>query len=271
MLRIENENTLIIENMYEINEDELRSIKGGYDITKIVLPDTLQKINSGAFSDFMFLEDINFPDSLRSIGKEAFSSCVSLEHVKLNEGLITIDEDAFTGCNLNSLYIPSTVSYIYPCIGLNDILKEITVSKDNETYSDMGCNIIYNKEEDTLVLGCSTSIIPENTKILDENCFRGTNIKKIVIPKDIDCICDNAFFMANIEEMIIKCQLDVIEEYAFLGSNIKNIYVTNIDKDSKFYQQYKDKIHIRKLDDLISEGMSINDINKIFKNNGYER
>lgn len=57
------------------------------DITKVVLPSTLQKIGSYAFCDCRSLSSINIPDGVTQIGIGAFSGCnldkVTIEKIEL--------------------------------------------------------------------------------------------------------------------------------------------------------------------------------------------
>lgn len=66
--------------------------------TRLVLPEGLAAVESGAFSDDGTLETVLLPESLKRIGANAFRRCGRLENINLPEGLETIGRAAFCGC-----------------------------------------------------------------------------------------------------------------------------------------------------------------------------
>ena len=281
-------------------------------ITKVTLQDGINNIMNNAFFGYSDLKEINFPNSLRTI-KGSFIDCLSLKNIKLNEGLETLI-NSFDNCGIENIYIPSsvkTIRYPFTCKSL----KEITVSKDNPIYSDCDCNVIYNKHSNALIQGCSNSIIPKETKVIEERAFYRSCIKELNFPKNVKIICESAFTGSDIENIQLNDGLFLISKYAFSCCNnlkeitlpksvnriessaffscpnletvcfnfnidasthidanifegclkLKNIYVNNIDKDSEFYNKYKDKIKSMTLDMLINQGKSIKEINNTFK------
>ncbi len=235
------------------------------EIKEIILPKGLEIIGEFTFNTFQSLEKINFPESLRAINKAAFIHCKSLKNVQLNEGLEFIGEYVFTSCNLNVLNIPSTVKDIQPeIISNNKNLNKITVSKDNPIYSDMDCNVIYEKMSNTLIQACKSSIIPESTKMIGERAFTEIEgLEVIVLPKNVEYIHDTAFSLAKTKTYYIECPIDKITPFVYGGVDI--IYMKNIDKSSKLYYYYNDKIKQLTLDSLIEQGNSTKEVNDFFK------
>lgn len=56
-----------------------------FDIREVSLPDTLQTIGEGAFSDCVNLTHIDIPSSVNLMENSAFAGCTSLESVKFNQ------------------------------------------------------------------------------------------------------------------------------------------------------------------------------------------
>ena len=79
------------------------------EIETVTLPDTITRINEGAFFDCKELTTINFPDSLQRIYGYAFQGCTKLVNVTLNEGLIELGNHAFDSAGLKQVIIPSTM------------------------------------------------------------------------------------------------------------------------------------------------------------------
>lgn len=65
------------------------------EITEIQLPEGLQVIERGAFSECYELKEITIPSSVRSIGESCFGLCTSLERVTILNSDTTIGECAF--------------------------------------------------------------------------------------------------------------------------------------------------------------------------------
>ena len=61
---------------------------------KIVLPDSLEKIGSGAFRNTLISEELELPDNLKEIGARAFERC-RLEYIDIPDSVELIEERAF--------------------------------------------------------------------------------------------------------------------------------------------------------------------------------
>lgn len=256
-------------------------------LDELKLPEGLKYINSHAFYKNN-IKKIEMPNSLIGIKEQAFDKCYLLENIKLNEGLKFIKKYAFDGTNIKSIYIPSTADHIEPNAFTNCLyLDKITVSDNNSKYSDMGCNIIYDKETNTLIQGCKTSKIPDETKILEDGCLYnledkeitlynvekirgktfGRNLKKITIKGDMDYIDENAFlYCTDLEEIYIEGKINT-ELFLNLDncSKLKNVYVSYLDENSYFCQKYNNIIKPYTLiDKLNMESASFSQMNKSF-------
>ena len=105
-------------------------------LASITLPDTVQTIGNGAFSDCLNLKTVTLPqrltsieqyafygckklagialpDSLKSIGRNAFEGCASLTEIAIPQGVTELDGKMFGGCTaLKSVTIPQSVANI---------------------------------------------------------------------------------------------------------------------------------------------------------------
>ena len=112
--------------------------------------------------------------SVTSIGERAFSGCSNLTAITLPEGVTSIGVDAFSGCS-----------------GLTSIV----VAEGNTVYdSREDCNAIIVTGTNALVLGCSTTVIPEGVTSIGRYAFYGCDgLTSITLPESLESIGENAF------------------------------------------------------------------------------
>lgn len=82
------------------------------NLTSINLPKELTYIGEHAFFECSRLASIYIPNGVTTISGHAFSYCSMLTSVSLPYGLTSIENSAFYQCNLNSITLPSTITYL---------------------------------------------------------------------------------------------------------------------------------------------------------------
>lgn len=98
------------------------------NITKIVLPETVEEIGDYAFDGCSALTELTLPDGVTAIGEYAFSFCASLENVAVSAGVAKISDGAFWCCDaLKEISLPAGVTEIgedafYDCVSLEKII-----------------------------------------------------------------------------------------------------------------------------------------------------
>lgn len=130
-------------------------------------------IEEDGFKELIGLVSVTIPDSVTTIGLYAFNSCNGLTSIVIGSG-VTHNFYAFRDC-------PN--------------ITQITVSDDNPIYHSSG-NCIIETESKTLVLVCSTSIIPNDGSVttIGQNAFIGcTGPTSITIPNSVTEIDQSAF------------------------------------------------------------------------------
>lgn len=78
-----------------------------------VVPEGVEVISIGAFSDNHFLKEITLPSSLKTIEAQAFYNCYDLKQVRMDEGLEKIGEEAFLFCEIPHLLLPKSLKEIH--------------------------------------------------------------------------------------------------------------------------------------------------------------
>lgn len=179
------------------------------DITKVLLPNSVEKIYEGAFAGCTALSEINIPSSITFIGKGAFdntaiyNNCTeellyidnwlvayksdNLGDIAIKEGTKGIANTLFAGCtHLTGVEFPNSISEIE-----NEAFNGCTALK-NIDFGQSISQIGYSAFE-----GCTalTSIaIPKNVTQINDETFRGcTSLAEIGFHKGITKIGSNAF------------------------------------------------------------------------------
>ncbi len=100
--------------------------------TKVILPEGVERIGLGAFSDCYSLTEVVLPSGLKEIGDMAFYYCSNLAEITMPAGLERIGAQAFYGCiGLTELVLPPSLKEIgdrafYDCKGLQKVTFEST-------------------------------------------------------------------------------------------------------------------------------------------------
>ena len=99
--------------IYSKDMTELIKVPSNYEKTKIVVPDSVKKLRTGAFHSLKNVESVELPDSITVISRNAFCGASKLKSVKLPSALDIIGDNAFNGCSsLTDVHIPESVKHI---------------------------------------------------------------------------------------------------------------------------------------------------------------
>ena len=199
-----------------------------------VIPDDVKVIASHAFMSLIFVLvpeeplELVIPKSVEVIESQAFAGCRPLKKITFSEGLKSIGYWAFNATLLESVVIPASVNDIDPrAFNRCDSLKVIKVKKGNKVYdSRKRCNAIIESESDKLVLGCNESSIPCNVKIIGADAFAECTIKEVKFPASLELIESNAFRgCKELKKVVVPGNVKVIESGAFSDCSIKEVII----------------------------------------------
>ena len=195
-------------------------------------------IGEEAFYNCSGLTSLTIPEGITSIGYGAFEGCSGLTSLTIPEGVTSIGSWAFYGCSvLSSIYIPSSVTSIggsafFGC----ESLASVVVDPNNTVYNSQGdVNAIIETATNTLVTGCSKTIIPNNITSIGSGAFGFCrSLTNLIIPESVISIGYEAFFGCDrLTSLTIPKSVTSIEERAFSGcSNLTSIVV---DKNNPIY------------------------------------
>ena len=208
-------------------------------LTSITIPNSVTRIENRAFSGCSSLTSITIPGSVTKIGRYAFDDCERLTSISISDGVKEIGNGAFAGTGLKSIIIPASVTdfgnndIFYGCIDLN----EIVVMDGNMKYdSRNNCNAVIETATNTLLAGCSNTVIPNSITTIADAFSGCKGLKSITIPNNVTTIGDHAFSSCiNLISVTISNNVTNIGEEAFKGCTALSSIalpnsVTNIGK-----------------------------------------
>ena len=241
-----------------------RSALAGCSFETLILPASVKYIEYSAFAGCRYLRTLYIPSGLEEIQEDSIFNCNSLEFnvcdgvyylgnpeepymlmvVVQDDGLteLTVHPDTrfiisknvrsdstkeYLCQNLESLYIGKGVKYIEHGVFTGSVpLASIRVDEENPYFHDQN-NCLIETETKTLVLGCKTSVIPDDgsVTVIGVQAFRAVQeIRIIVIPDAVTEIGGNAFtHCPDLEALVIGSGVQFIDNDIGIGSEKLNI------------------------------------------------
>ena len=190
---------------------------------ELVVPDGVVGIGKSAFEDCASLTAVTLPDGLAQIAENAFSGCTALSSVNIPDGVQTVGLYAFMNSGLKNLFIPKSVSFIYPDAfrGCGK-LESITVDKENQVYESVD-DCLIQKRNKWLLLGCKNSVIPTDGRATSIEMYAFCDIAELTsveIPSSIEYIFGTSFYGCdNITSLTVA---EGHSRYASIGNCVIN-------------------------------------------------
>ena len=185
-----------------------------------VIPSSVTTIGRESFRGCL-VTTMNIPNTVTIIDQAAFAGCSNLVSVTIPNSVTKIRTSAFFQCtSLSSVFIPASVDSIgiNPFCGCSSITS-LCVDANNTHYdSRNNCNAIIQTENNKLVVGCVSSIIPNTVTSIGTEAFRLSIFSNITLPNSITIIENNAFAECdNLIAVSFPNTVSKIGHSAFLG------------------------------------------------------
>ena len=193
------------------------------ELTSITIPNTVTVIGTIAFYDCTGLTQFDIPNSVTQIDSYAFCRCTGITSISFPPSLSRIEQDAFYGCTgLTAITIPANVTFIERgAFEYCSNLTSINVESGNAIYdSRENCNAIIKTEDNYLIQGCNTTVIPNSVTHITFTSFAGfPNLTHITIPNSVTYIGSYAFQGSGLTSVVIPSSVTSIYVGAFNGCN----------------------------------------------------
>ena len=154
----------------------------------------------GTFRGFYNLTSVVLPESVKKVGKSTFEQCQSLESIDLS-GVTELDtENLFTNCySLKSVILPDNLTEIGPYMFSN--CKSLVSLTIPQSVTVIGENAFSQCAIETIVL-------PQNLTEIGTKAFYITDLKEIFIPKSVTYIGEAAFVAFTFNQLNVYCEVD---------------------------------------------------------------
>lgn len=206
--------------------------EGGF--TSVIIPEGIVSIEESAFSECEKLTDVKLPGTLKRIGESAFFR-TGITSIDLPEGLETIELAAFVDTMLESVTIPSTVSFLESGAFANQwgTMRTLKVAPGSRFYVSKG-NAVYTADMTKLVGRASGSperdfaVAPGTKEILGGACSYSPNLETVTIPEGVVAIGPNAFGRCErLHDVRLPSTLRDVHKLAFWHAGLKTVTIAN--------------------------------------------
>jgi len=191
-------------------------------LTKLVLPDSLTTIESGAFTGCSALANVKLSKNLKMIGDTAFLNCASLTSLTLPDSVTFIGDRAFQGTGLSQLTLPKSLETLGARVfhGTNILSLELPAALKNVGALTF-VGILHNTLNLTLDTGNPYLTIKDSvlynkdmTKLI---VAFGSVAQHFTVPDSVVDLGDYAFFNVQIRSFTFGANVRTIGNYVFAG------------------------------------------------------
>lgn len=196
------------ENEYTVTEIENYGFASCFNITSVIMPNTVTKVGMDGFFNCSALETVVLSEALVTIDKFAFNSCIKLKTIDLPATLETIGNQAFANCQA---------------------LESICVDEANVSFStDSG--VLFSKDKTKLLVYPNKKgteyEVPSFVTVIGENAFYGCkDVKSITVGSNVKSVLEGAFYMcSSLESMTLPNSVTTLEDWTFAYcSSLKSV------------------------------------------------
>lgn len=216
-----------------------------WNLTSLVLPNTIKTIDMWAFNRCSKLKKINIPSSVMKVKKGAFDGCSSLEEIIIEDGKdeLELEYSGFNNITYNDVYLRG--KHIFDDCPLRKVYIGRTLEYSGG--QQWGFSPFFNKELLTSVeigsqvhtlhlclfrdcVALTEITIPKSVRIIRGDAFYGcTNLTNISIGDSVVEMNDYVFrFCSNLKKITIPHSVETIGKGCFSDcENLESISIGN--------------------------------------------
>ena len=196
-------------------------------------------------SDYSYAGAVNIPPSVtwggvtyrvNCIGSDAFNNCQNLTAITLPNTIDSILTWAFRLTPIESLVVPANTIYIGTEIVAHcPNLKSLKVADGNPVYDSRdNCNAIIITRNNTLIVSCCTTVIPNTVTDIGDVAFNGYQGTELVIPEGVERIYYGAFcYSESLTKITLPSTLVYIGNNALAGcTSLRKVYCYAVNPPS---------------------------------------
>ncbi len=221
----------VLKNEEELAFDDATASKQWYigenTITKVIIPEGVEKIGAYAFANLTALEEIVLPSTMNAIEYGAFYGCTSLQKITFSgeNNLQIINQNAFENCDLQETIDLSAACVIadYAFAG-NQNLKGVITSEELLSvgeYAFAGCK----KLEDVTITATKVKYGPYAFTGCES--LKSFRVDAAVLPDGMFYECE------SLQSVTIGADVNEIGEFAFRDTKISSF---EIEQGNKAYK-----------------------------------
>ena len=161
-----------------------------------IIPQGIKKIGYRAFYHCRLSNGLVLPEGIEEIADEAFAGCTGYSEIVLPASLKSLGKDVFGELKYDMQSITGAWQAFQERNQNNKAtITSIKVNPANKYFdSREDCNALIRTKDNTLLMACENTVIPQSVKAIGEGAFKGLNGKKeIVLPKGLEHVGDEAF------------------------------------------------------------------------------
>ena len=163
-----------------------RAFFNNLSLEKVTIPDTVKRIEDGAFAYSWLLSDVVIPSSVEYVAKNAFSDTAFLKYN--SDRLLVVGKGLLIDCK-------ATEDHIVVPDNVNKIMNYAFSGNETMTSIDLGNKIT--SIEKGAFLDCTALkevVIPPSVKSIGICAFEGcTSLKRLVIPDSVETLGEDVF------------------------------------------------------------------------------
>lgn len=247
------------------NNKELKSVDGilfskdmktimcypaGIPDTSYIIPEGIENIHYDCFNSNEYLTEVEMPDTVRRIEHGAFEVCRNLKDINISRNCGYMDQFVFSLTSVETVHIPASVRFMNSAtLGSMYKLKTITVSAENNVYYVEG-GVLYAKLNDGKCLVKYPSMkddkteysIPDGIAVIEMNAIEYNRyLETVTLPDTITYIGHwNFYNCKNLKSVYMPYSVDTIKPVCFANDNV-TIYGYEGSYAEKYVRSFNDE------------------------------